>query len=86
MIDIKKKIVGFFEEKPGVKSNGRLNSTIIIWSGLLMGFLCIALNRVEFSYLCPAIVTIGFLKKVIQKQIETNEKKNTISDNRDIMP
>jgi hypothetical protein len=63
-------MIGFFEEKEGVKSNARLNSSIIIYVGLGIGVACLVLDRPDFNYLAISFVTIGFLKKVGSKFAE----------------
>lgn len=71
---------GFFEERPGVKSSTRLNSSIIIYCGLLMGFIIIILNRPEFIWLSFSIVATGAGKKVIQKYAEFKQQHSDHPD------
>ncbi|MHA1794665.1 MAG: hypothetical protein ACTSUK_01010 [Promethearchaeota archaeon] len=74
---------GFFEEKPGVKSNTRLNSSIIIYVGLLIGCFALYLDKPEFNYLSITLVLIGAGKKVSQKYIENGKKNANSVDNTD---
>ena len=63
-------MTGFFEEKPGVKSNNRLNSSIIIYVGLLIAILIVCFGLKDFISLPISLVSIGFLQKVVGKFAE----------------
>lgn len=63
-------MTGFFEEKEGVKSNTRLNSSIIIYVGLIVAVLIVVFDKPDFIPLPISLVSIGFLQKVVGKFAE----------------
>ena len=68
--------VGFFDESEGVKSNTRLNATILIWSGIVMGFLVLILDKPAYIGIVIPMIALGVGKKLYQKRLENGKKDN----------
>jgi hypothetical protein len=67
-------MTGFFEEKEGVKSMGRLLSFILVVAGLAVVTIGVVFRYEQTPALAGSLFGAGILTKMVQKFAEKNEK------------
>lgn len=68
-------MIGFFEEKEGVKSMGRLISFLLVMIGLIVGVLGTVLRFDGTAMVAGAFIGSGVLEKVVSKFAERDNEK-----------